>query len=99
MQRYFKVGHVIGKPAPLFTKIEASKLEELKVKYGGQQVKEEKPQANVQFSSRDEVANAVAVHAEKVRSLKASGAEKTVWKLELDILLKLKKQLEAFASK
>lgn len=38
---------------------------------------------------------AVAKQAEKVRSLKTSGADKKVWQPEVDILLDLKKKLTA----
>lgn len=46
----------------------------------------------------EDIAKAVADQAEKVRSLKASGAQKSVWQPEVDILLKLKKELGALPS-
>lgn len=91
---------MIGKPVPLFAKIEQSTLDELKSKYGGQQ-EQSKPAAVPtvapgQLNSREALVKAVAEQGEKVRLLKASGAEKSTWKPEVDQLLKLKKQLEEF---
>lgn len=37
LQLYLKPGHKIGKPVPLFEKIEQSRLEELKKRFGGSQ--------------------------------------------------------------
>lgn len=40
-------GHKIGKPAPLFTKIETAHVEELKAKYGGKQQSDDSPKQSV----------------------------------------------------
>jgi methionyl-tRNA synthetase len=47
MQQFLPAGHQIGKPAPLFQKLEQTLINQLKVKYGGQQpeVKEKKPKS------------------------------------------------------
>lgn len=97
IQRYFKDGHKIGKPSPLFTKIEQTRLDELKAKYGGQQqtVKTAAVEPPV-FKTVEDVQKAIDVQGDKVRVLKTSGAEKAIWQPEVEILLKLKKQLAAF---
>lgn len=99
MKQYFKTGHQIGQPAPLFAKIEPARLVELKAKYGGQQQKPTAAAPVAQYESSDQLAAAVAEQGEKVRTLKASGAEKALVKAEVELLLKLKKQLEGFANK
>lgn len=98
IQRYFKDGHKIGKPSPLFTKIEQSQLDELKSKYGGQQQTVDKSAAAEPpvLKTAADVEKAIAVQADMVRVLKTSGAEKAIWQPEVEILLKLKKQLTAF---
>lgn len=103
LQRYFNAGHVIGKPVPLFAKIEQVTLDELKSKYGGQQ-QQSKPTTvtaptvvTEQLNTREQLVNAIAEQGEKVRLLKASGADKSTWKPAVDQLLKLKKLLEGFA--
>lgn len=40
-------GHKIGKPAPLFTKIDLSQVEELKKKFAGKQQSDSAPNSNV----------------------------------------------------
>lgn len=103
LQRYFNAGHVIGKPVPLFAKIEQVTLDELKSKYGGQQ-QQSKPTTvtaptvvTEQLNTREQLVTAIAEQGEKVRLLKASGADKSTWKPAVDQLLKLKKLLEGFA--
>jgi methionyl-tRNA synthetase len=78
------------------SKIEAAKVEELKQKYGGVQegsatAKPEK--TSKVFTTAAEIEDAVAAQGEKVRQLKSSGVEKSVWQPEVAILLDLKKQL------
>ncbi|XP_034651564.1 methionine--tRNA ligase, cytoplasmic [Drosophila subobscura] len=86
-------GHKIGKPAPLFAKLEQSFIDELKGKYGGSQAS--KAAADVQSqSSAADLEQAVQAQAEKVRELKASTKDKAVWQPEVSKLLDLKKQLE-----
>lgn len=103
-------GHKIGKPAPLFTKIEQQRLDELKKKYGGVQdapetekpkVAESKPPvAAVNVIPGDkskaikELEQKITEQGEKVRILKAGG-DKTVWQPEVAILLALKNELVA----
>lgn len=94
MSRCFEPGHVLGKPFPLFAKIEQTRLDELKAKYGGQQ-QQSKPAATPVpvLATAAEAAKAVDEQAIKVRDLKLTGVEKSVWQPEVDLLLKLKKQL------
>lgn len=97
-------GHKIGVPSPLFAKIEPARAEELKKRYGGVQQTTEKPAAkqelsNKLFSTVAECEKAVADQGEKVRQLKTSGVEKTLWQPEVTILLELKKQLTALQAK
>lgn len=97
-----KPGHKIGKPAPLFAKIEQAQLDELKKKYGGSQAEnnakksDSKPAAK--FSSAKEAEAAIAEQGDKVRALKTAGAEKAVVTEQVNILLALKKQLAALQS-
>lgn len=90
-------GHKIGKPVPLFTKIEQSVIDELKKKYAGAQQAKDAPKAKPEksklFNSIDEAEKAVADQGVKVRQLKSSGVEKSTWQPEVTILLELKKQL------
>ncbi|KAF5301126.1 hypothetical protein FQR65_LT08956 [Abscondita terminalis] len=100
-------GHKLGKPSPLFDKIEPSRGEELKKKFAGKQ------ETNSVNSLTDVTALEAAVtqqvirtylykrnwdehifQADKVRVLKSSGAAKPVWQPEVTKLLDLKKQLE-----
>ncbi|GLV36249.1 Methionyl-tRNA synthetase [Carabus blaptoides fortunei] len=83
-------GHKIGKPAPLFNKIDPALVEELKAKYGGQQENNSAPIENV-----IELEAAIANQGDKVRALKSSGVEKKVWEPEVAKLLDLKKKLAA----
>ncbi|XP_049882572.1 methionine--tRNA ligase, cytoplasmic [Pectinophora gossypiella] len=94
--QYLPAGHVIGKPEPLFSKLEPERLEELKKKYAGTQ--NERAQQNGDVESNANVAEleaAVAAQGEKVRQLKASTKDKSVWQPEVAKLLELKKQLTA----
>ncbi|ALC42554.1 CG15100 [Drosophila busckii] len=84
-------GHKIGKPAPLFAKLEQTYIDELKGKYGGAQQSQTQPAQ----ASAAELEAAVQAQADKVRQLKASTKDKTVWQPEVSKLLELKKQLEA----
>ena len=93
IQLYLKPGHKIGQPAPLFAKIEAARLEELKKRYGGSQsAKPEQPTAAV-LKTVPEVEAAITAQGDKVRSLKAAGTEKALVQVEVKVLLDLKKQL------
>lgn len=105
MSMLLKAGHKIGKPSPLFTKIEQTQIDELKKKYAGVQqpssTKTSKAEttSNKLFDTFDECERAIADQGEKVRKLKGSGVEKAVWQPEVTILLNLKKQLESLKLK
>uniref|UniRef100_A0A2M4BC14 Methionine--tRNA ligase, cytoplasmic n=1 Tax=Anopheles marajoara TaxID=58244 RepID=A0A2M4BC14_9DIPT len=97
-------GHRIGKPAVLFSKIEDARLEELKQKYGGQQQQQQQSEGDAPKqataaksapNSLKEAQKAVDEQAAKVRKIKSSGADRSVWQPEVTILLELKKQLQA----
>lgn len=94
MAQYFEAGHKLGKPSPLFAKIDATRLEELKQKYGGQQ--EAAPVPAQQLKSAAEFEKAIQAQGEKVRTLKASKTEKPLLDPEIATLLKLKKDLQSF---
>ncbi|XP_058453366.1 methionine--tRNA ligase, cytoplasmic [Malaya genurostris] len=94
-------GHKIGKPAVLFNKIEQSRIDELKKKYAGVQQHPIQPSASAPkaipssklFNSIKEAQQAVDEQAAKVRKVKSSSVDKSVWQPEVNILLELKKQL------
>lgn len=93
LQLYMKPGHKIGKPEPLFAKIEQTRLDELKKRYGGNQSENQKaanPDSNASVAEKEK---AVAVQGDKVRALKAAKAEKAIIQTEVNILLALKKEL------
>lgn len=90
-------GHKIGKPAPLFAKLEQSFIDEMKKKYAGPQVL-----GSADSSSEVSVADlekAIQEQGDKVRQLKASTKDKAVWQPEVNKLLDLKKQLTEAQSK
>ncbi|XP_050358671.1 methionine--tRNA ligase, cytoplasmic isoform X2 [Nymphalis io] len=97
--RYLPPGHVIGKPEPLFAKLEPEMLEKLKAKYAGTQSERAKRQnGEVKGAAPASVADleaAVAAQADKVRQIKSSTKDKAVVQPEVDKLLALKKQLAA----
>lgn len=92
-------GHKIGKPSPLFTKLENDFIHEMRLKYsGGQDTKktEENKPSPVKITGIKELEEAVRLQADKVRQLKSANTkDKSVWQPEVNILLDLKKQLEA----
>lgn len=78
-------GHALGKPSPLFSKIEDQQLQALRSKYAGRQ-DSSPPRDDVK---PEELEAAVAKQAELVRDLKAKG-DKSVWQPQVKILLDLK---------
>lgn len=97
MVQYLEAGHKIGKPSPLFAKIEAARLEELKQKYGGQQdAPAPKPLPEQQFKSAAEIEKAIQAQGDKVRQLKANKTEKPLLDPEIALLKKLKNDLQLF---
>uniref|UniRef100_A0A8D8FWU0 Methionine--tRNA ligase, cytoplasmic n=1 Tax=Culex pipiens TaxID=7175 RepID=A0A8D8FWU0_CULPI len=96
-------GHKIAKPVVLFNKIEQTKIDELKKKYGGVQQPAATEQkavgkgGNKLFNSLAEAQKAVDEQAAKVRKVKSTGADKSVWQPEVNILLELKKQLQTLS--
>lgn len=97
-------GHKIGKPAPLFTKIETARVEELRRKYAGKQqeqtnqnnTKETSPvQSETQTGNVDikKLEEEIEKQGLVVRKLKEGGAEKAKWQPEVEKLLQLKAKL------
>ncbi|XP_073813563.1 methionyl-tRNA synthetase 1 [Musca autumnalis] len=91
-----QAGHKIGKPAPLFAKLEQSFIEEMKKKYAGPQVTASSPAAG---QSVADLEKAVQEQGEKLRQLKTTTKDKAVLQPEIDKLLGLKKQLADAQSK
>lgn len=87
--RLLKTGHKLGKPYPLFSKIEEAKVEELKKRFAGKQIVQNGIE-NLDVANLEEAVNK---QADKVRLLKSSGIEKAVWQPEVKILLELKDKL------
>ncbi|KAF5275081.1 hypothetical protein FQA39_LY07018 [Lamprigera yunnana] len=87
---YLPAGHKLGKPSPIFTKIEIERVEELKKQFAGKQ-KSSPIGPTTDIASLEA---AVAKQGDKVRVLKSSGVPKGDWQPEVNILLDLKKQLE-----
>ncbi|XP_013104836.2 methionine--tRNA ligase, cytoplasmic [Stomoxys calcitrans] len=85
-------GHKIGKPAPLFAKLEQSFIDEMKKKYAGPQVLSEENSSPAGPSVAD-LEKAIQAQGDKVRQLKSSTKDKAVLQPEINILLDLKKQL------
>ncbi|XP_063238111.1 methionine--tRNA ligase, cytoplasmic isoform X2 [Bacillus rossius redtenbacheri] len=96
-------GHVIGKPSPLFTKIEMEQVEQLKQRFSGQQKSSPAagngaPTIPGATEAIAKLEAAVAQQADLVRKLKSSAAPKSEWQPQVDVLLDLKKQLETAKS-
>ncbi|XP_076618591.1 methionyl-tRNA synthetase 1 [Colletes latitarsis] len=87
-----KTGHKIGKPCPLFKKIEDKDIETLRKKYAGKQETKDQTQANNVHDDEKFLESAIATQGEKVRELKAKH-NTSVWLPEVQILLDLKKKL------
>ncbi|XP_012534645.1 methionine--tRNA ligase, cytoplasmic [Monomorium pharaonis] len=82
--------HKIGKPSPLFTKIEDHKVEMLRKKYAGQQ------ETNGEVTNKNEsivsLEATITKQGNLVRELKGKH-DKSVWQPQVEILLDLKKKL------
>ncbi|VVC97424.1 unnamed protein product [Leptidea sinapis] len=94
--QYIPAGHVIGKPEPLFAKIEPELADKMRAKFAGTQSEREIRNANDSKTKSPgvaEIEKAIAEQGEKVRQLKASTKDKSVWQPEVNKLLELKKQL------
>lgn len=100
---YLQPGHKIGKPHPLFDKLDASVADQFRAKYGGTK---QKQQAASDKSKNTNASNGntastdvttlqaeITKQGDKVRKLKAGVAEKATVDAEVAILLDLKKKL------
>ncbi|KAK2583490.1 hypothetical protein KPH14_009453 [Odynerus spinipes] len=87
-------GHKIGKPSPLFTKIEDQLIEQLRQKYAGKQENNgAKSKTNNDVTETVETLEAaITKQGQLVRELK-SKHDKSVWQPQVEILLKLKNRL------
>ncbi|XP_073986034.1 methionyl-tRNA synthetase 1 isoform X2 [Rhodnius prolixus] len=107
-QPYLRPGHKIGKPLPLFTKIEQHTVDALKAQYAGKQKSlspgpvngsdtNSKPETNSVVGDAAlaiaTLEEAVAKQGDLVRSMKAAGKSKDELKPMIATLLDLKKQL------
>lgn len=99
MSVYLPTGHKIGKPTPLFTKLENDFIQNMRQKFsGGQDMNknEENKSGSVTITGIKKLEEAIRLQGDKVRQLKsANPKDKSVWQPEVNILLDLKKQLEA----
>ncbi|XP_052815564.1 methionine--tRNA ligase, cytoplasmic-like isoform X2 [Mya arenaria] len=97
-------GHKIGQPSPLFQKIEASTIAELKKRFAGQgpppsnKLKGRKggdaaPGSAVSPEDTERIQAEVTKQANKVRELKSNKADKFTIDAEVKVLLDLKKKL------
>ncbi|XP_076178929.1 methionyl-tRNA synthetase 1 [Ptiloglossa arizonensis] len=86
------IGHKIGKPSPLFKKIEDGDVEMLRKKYSGKQETENKTKANNVHDAEKSLESAIATQGDKVREMKTKH-DKSVWLPEVQILKDLKKKL------
>ncbi|KAL6441396.1 hypothetical protein ACFW04_003548 [Cataglyphis niger] len=89
--------HKIGKPNPLFTKIEDQKVEMLRKKYAGQQETNNEMSANKVSDECVALEVAITKQGNLVRELKAKH-DKSVWQPQVEILLDLKKKLNDLKS-
>lgn len=93
-------GHKIGKPAPLFAKIEVCTVNALKIKFGNQKsssVKISESSAIEKYSditSLEQMEALVTKQGELVRQMKNSGLNKNEWMPQVEILKDMKKHLE-----
>lgn len=106
---YLKPGHKIGKPSPLFQKLETPLIQELKKKFMPENVADAKKKTPPPASSSsapvssiptgssaaeiEKLTQMVTEQGLKVRELKANKAEKSVVDAEVVILLDLKRRL------
>ncbi|KAL4234118.1 hypothetical protein ACF0H5_005771 [Mactra antiquata] len=99
-------GHKIGKPSPLFQKIEATTIADLKKKFAGQgpastgkakgkKASEAGPSVAASPEEVEKLTAQVAAQGNKVRELKTNKAEKSIVDTEVAVLLNLKKKLAA----
>lgn len=94
--QFLPAGHVMNEPSPLFSRIEPAHVEELKKLFAGKQSENGKTKPTTGTGEDlKELEVKVTQQADKVRKLKASGVGKDVWQPEVNVLLDLKKKLEA----
>ncbi|CAL1678010.1 unnamed protein product [Lasius platythorax] len=84
--------HKIGKPSPIFTKIEDQKVEMLRKKYAGQQETNNEMSENKADESVASLEAAITKQGNLVRELKAKH-DKSTWQPQVEILLDLKKKI------
>ncbi|OTF70519.1 methionine-tRNA ligase, cytoplasmic-like protein [Euroglyphus maynei] len=98
-----KPGHKIGKPSPLFKKLEQKEIDIFRKKFAGSNADREKETTNavqlakffesISLKTDKELEQMIADQGDKVRRLKADKAEKKIINDEVQILLKLKSTL------
>lgn len=102
---YLPSGHKIGKPSPLFQKLETAQIEELKKRYAGRGSREATPAREnndalnkssidgLMNMSAEELQIVVSAQGDAVRQLKQAKADKVKIQCEVEKLLELKKRL------
>ena len=91
-------------PSPLFRKIENKEITELQTKFAGKTRSSSNSTVkanaiNIDGKSEDEIALLITAQGDKIRSLKASKAEKTVITQEVQVLKDLKAGFEKVSGK
>ncbi|XP_061178088.1 methionine--tRNA ligase, cytoplasmic-like [Saccostrea echinata] len=88
-------GHKIGKPSPLFEKIESSKIQEMKKRFEGEPAPQKSSKKVVSGSTEEiqKLNDEISAQGNVVRDLKAKKADKSVINVEVTKLLALKKKL------
>lgn len=87
-------GHKIGKPAPLFSKIDLARVEELKSKYGGVQNEEPSTETKSKNALVNDFEIIIKKQEDKINSMKSKNATQSDLQTELLKLNELKKQLK-----
>lgn len=101
---YLPCGHKVGKPCPLFQKLEPKLIEELKKEYAGKCSRESTPETKNDILTKPQIDGLINMPAEEleiaitaqgdvVRQLKQAKAEKVKIQCEVQKLLELKAQL------
>ncbi|XP_034942516.1 methionine--tRNA ligase, cytoplasmic [Chelonus insularis] len=92
-------GHKVGKPSPLFTKIDEKQVEQLRIKYSGQQQNEiDQKSESCPEHDISSLESLIMKQGNIVRELKKK-EPKTVWQPQVKILLDLKEKLSNLQKK
>ncbi|RZC42962.1 methionine--tRNA ligase, cytoplasmic [Asbolus verrucosus] len=95
--QFLPPGHTLGEPSPLFTKLEPSRVEELKQKFAGKRGDSPVKMNGIKpmgINDLKVLEAEIAKQENKVKKLKSSRADKKLWQAEEAILVDLRKGLE-----